>query len=97
MKVDTEGHDLEVLQGGEKLLTEQKIDVIQVEAGMNPSNRHHVPFEALKSYLESKSYLLFGIYEQTGEFMSGHPVMRRANCVFISSDLNQRNCKSRKV
>lgn len=93
MKIDTEGHDLEVLQGGEHLLLNQKIDVIQVEAGMNPTNKHHVPFEVLKSYLESKNYFLFGVFEQTGEFMSGHPAMRRANCVFISSKMNDKNQK----
>lgn len=95
MKIDTEGHDLEVLQGGEKILLDQKIDVIQVEAGMNPTNKHHVTFEALKAYLESKNYFLFGIYEQTGEFMTGHPAMRRANCVFISKSLNERNRHTR--
>lgn len=91
LKIDTEGHDLEVLHGSEEILERQAIDVIHVEAGMNPTNQHHVPFEDLKSFLESKNYFLFGVYEQTGEFMSGHPLMRRANCVFISSVVNEQN------
>ena len=28
----------------------QGVDFVEVEAGMNPGNTHHVPFESLKSY-----------------------------------------------
>jgi FkbM family methyltransferase len=89
LKIDTEGHDLEVLHGASESLSGNMIDVVQVEAGMNPTNTHHVTFEDLKRFLETKGFLLFGVYEQTGEFMSGHPAMRRANCVFISSKVNE--------
>lgn len=91
LKIDTEGHDLEVLQGASESLSSNAIDVIQVEAGMNPTNTHHVSFEILKRFLESNGFLLFGVYEQTGEFMSGYPAMRRANCVFISARINDQN------
>jgi FkbM family methyltransferase len=77
LKIDTEGHDLEVLHGSELVLDQLAIDVIHVEAGMNPTNHHHVPFEDLKSYLESKSYFLFGVYEQTGEFLALRQVCLR--------------------
>jgi len=91
LKIDTEGHDLEVLIGAERMIDSQSVDVIHVEAGMNPKNAFHVRFESLKSHLEDRNYLLFGIYEQTGEFMEGLPCLRRANCVFISDRLNTAN------
>jgi hypothetical protein len=84
LKVDTEGGDLDVLRGAERLLAEQRIDVVQVEAGMNPGNERHVPFETLKAYLESHHYHLYGIYEQVGEWPLGEPQLRRTNPVFIS-------------
>jgi FkbM family methyltransferase len=91
LKIDTEGHDLAVLHGAAELLDRQVIDVIHVETGMNPTNHHHIPLEMIKSYLESKNYFLFGIYEQTSEFMTGHPAMRRCNSVFISAKVNEAN------
>jgi hypothetical protein len=63
LKIDTEGGDLDVLKGAVKMLTEQRIDLVEVEAGMNPSNTWHVPFEALKEFLESHRYFLWN-YEQ---------------------------------
>ena len=34
LKVDTEGSDLDVLLGANEMLTNQKIDLVQVEAGL---------------------------------------------------------------
>jgi FkbM family methyltransferase len=84
LKIDTEGADLEVLRGGGCMLDAQRIDFVEVEAGMHAGNRRHVPFETLKSHLESKGYLLFGIYEQVHEWPKKEPHLRRTNPVFIS-------------
>lgn len=84
LKIDTEGGDLEVLRGAGIMLNENRIDLVEVEAGMNCRNKWHIPFEALKEYLESKEYFLFGIYEQVPEFLTKEPHLRRANPVFIS-------------
>jgi len=91
LKIDTEGADLEVLKGGENLLDEQRIDFVEVEAGMNAGNKRHVPFETLKHYLESRSYLLFGIYEQVGEWPTKEPHLRRTNPVFVSRRMIETN------
>ncbi len=84
LKVDTEGGDLDVLRGAAGLLGQQRIDVVQVEAGMNPENDRHVPFEALKGHLESHGYRLFALYEQVHEWPSRSPHLRRADPVFLS-------------
>jgi len=85
LKIDTEGGDLEVLKGAVGMLTTQSIDLVQVEAGMNPQTSGFVSFEALKAFLESQGYFLFGIYEQKHEFISGEAHLRRTNPVFISN------------
>lgn len=87
LKVDTEGADLDVLRGGERMLGASAIGLLQVEAGMYPGNEKHISLEALKSYLEEKGYLLFGIYDQHPERLSRRSILRRANPVFISSEL----------
>lgn len=87
LKIDTEGGDLDVLRGAEKMLRQERIDVVQVEAGMNPQNMRHVPFEYLKSYLENFNYSLFGIYEQMHEWPANEPQLRRTNPIFISKSV----------
>ena len=43
LKIDAEGHDMEVLKGFLDLLQDHRIGFVQVEASMNPGNRRHVP------------------------------------------------------
>ena|SRR5438067_617319 len=86
LKIDTEGTDLRVLQGARDLLSRQAIDLVEVEAGANPANETHVPFEILKAHLESHGYLLFGIYDQFSQlYFTREPHLRRVNPLFISS------------
>lgn len=91
LKIDTEGHDFEVLMGANHLLSSKMIDIIQVEAGMNPNNHKFVPLEKFKTYLESKEYQLFGIYEQVHEHYTGEPHLRRTNLVFIANHIIELN------
>src|SRR5262249_24745488 len=67
LKIDAEGGDLEVLRGAEDFLSRHHVDLVQVEAGMNRSNRRHVPFASFTKFFEEKYYFLFGIYEQMYE------------------------------
>lgn len=97
LKVDTEGSDLEVLKGAQGMLEHHRIDLVQVEAGMNAGNRRHVPFDVLKGHLESLGYLLFGIYDQVQEFPTGEPHLRRSNPVFISRRLVEMRRSRRKA
>jgi FkbM family methyltransferase len=87
LKIDTEGSDLAALAGAESLLARQAVDLVQVEAGMNPTNERHVPLETLKAHLESKGYRLFGIYSQAIEWPTQQIHLRRSNCVFVSAKL----------
>ncbi len=86
IKIDTEGHDLDVLRGLTTALP--RVDFIQVEAGMNPYNTTHVPFQALTDFMTRHGFLLFHIFEQVFEFkQGGRPVLRRANPLFINARL----------
>jgi len=83
LKIDTEGTDLQVLQGAEATLQARGIDLIEVEAGMNPGNSRHVPFETLKAFLEARGYFVFGIYEQVEEWPTAQPHLRRINTLYV--------------
>jgi FkbM family methyltransferase len=96
LKVDTEGHDLEVLSGFAGMLAEKRVDLAEAEVSMNRSNTKHVALEAVKDYMEKTGYFLFHIYEQTLDIgFSGRPIMRRANVVFISETLAERYRRKR--
>ena len=90
LKVDSEGHDLKVLIGFRKMLSASRIDLIETEVGMNPENKRHAPFEAVKTYVERFGYRLFLIYEQTYDVpFTGRAVLRRCNVVFVSEKTAQ--------
>jgi FkbM family methyltransferase len=84
LKVDTEGFDLEVLKGASNLIAEKKIDFIETEVSMNPTNEFHVAFEDIKEFLLNQDYLIFGLYEQILDFKIKKPLLRRSNVVFVS-------------
>jgi FkbM family methyltransferase len=90
LKIDTEGHDLEVLRGAQRMLSEGKVAFVQCECGMNPENKFHRSFEETKVILERFGYRAFGFYEQIDEMFKQMPNLRRANVVFISPAASRR-------
>jgi FkbM family methyltransferase len=87
LKIDTEGFDLAVLQGAERLLTSGAISLVQVEAGMTSKNVKHVPLETLRVHLEERGYTTFGVYGQTPEW-SGEARLRFADVVFAAEHVS---------
>ncbi len=90
LKIDTEGHDFEVLLGGESLFDTASVDLVIVEAGLYPENDRHVPMRRFQDWFEERGYCLFGIYEQTHEF-TGEPLLRRGNVAFISPEVRRKH------
>jgi FkbM family methyltransferase len=88
LKIDTEGHDLDVVLGFISLIQLHRVDFIQVEASMNRHNTKHVAFRDFCGLLEPLGYALFGIYDQVAEFKK-YPYLRRANPVFISDRIRR--------
>ena len=86
LKIDTEGHDLEVLHGFLPML--DRVDFIQVEAGMNPYNATHAPFAKLDSFLKDASFHLAHIFDQKMEWKrGGQPILRRCNPLYVNGRL----------
>jgi FkbM family methyltransferase len=85
LKIDTEGFDMEVLKGALPLLTESKIDFIEIEVSMNESNKRHVSYIDIYKMMSDLDYSIFGLYEQMQDFVLQKPFLRRVNAVFISN------------
>ncbi|HMP83224.1 MAG TPA: FkbM family methyltransferase [Verrucomicrobiota bacterium] len=89
LKIDTEGADLDVLRGAERMLGDQQVDVIEVEVGIGLDNDRHVTLQPMRQHLEARGYRVFGFYEQVNEWTRKLPHLRRVNVVFISGRLDQ--------
>jgi FkbM family methyltransferase len=85
LKIDTEGYDLKVLHGFHRMISTHTIDLIQIEAGINPLNKTHVPLNDFRGYLEPLGYYLFGMFGWKIE--RTRPYGRLTNPVFISTTL----------
>lgn len=92
LKIDAEGHDLDVLVGFQGMLVAGRIDIVEAEVGMNCDNRLHVPFEAAKAYLEPMGYRLFDLHDPAMDTpFSGRVVLRRVNAMFASEPFIEAN------
>jgi FkbM family methyltransferase len=64
MKIDTEGYEIEVLEGSRDLLEHQKIKIIYAECEPIATSKYFVSFPALVEFLRRFGYEIFGIYDQ---------------------------------
>ncbi len=65
LKIDTEGHDLEVLKGARQALQSSRVALLQVEVGFDQMTTRRFPtLEDVRQYLAPFGYALSGIYNQ---------------------------------
>jgi FkbM family methyltransferase len=84
LKVDVEGFEDRVLAGAGELLRREAVDVIYIEAGMNPEGTQQCYYRRIEDILVAHGYRLFRIYEQQHEWMADSPLLRRVNMAFFS-------------
>ncbi len=62
LKVDTEGHDLDVLVGFRGMLAGRRVRYVEAECGVSPRNFMHVPFTRIADFMFAMGYGLFGLF-----------------------------------
>ncbi|HPA19358.1 MAG TPA: FkbM family methyltransferase [Verrucomicrobiae bacterium] len=87
MKVDTEGFELEVLGGAERMLREHRILLLHVECEPLQTDQAFVPFTDLIRLLRPYGYDLFGIYDQQPFWLASKHTLLYFNALFISPEL----------
>ena len=85
LKTDTEGSDLEVLQGGIKMLLENRIFLIVCEVGFHDDDLRHSSFAEVWRLLSGHGFDLVGFYEQSRFWRWGG--LDFANALFINRSL----------
>lgn len=91
LKIDVEGYEKEALLGAAGLLEREDVDVIYVEAGMNPEGRQQCYYRHLDDLLMKHGYRIFRVYEQVSEWLSDSPFLRRVNLAYMSPSFAARN------
>ena len=71
LKIDTEGHDLRVLEGAQKTLDAGRIEFIQVETTMLRDNGNFVHINDFTDFLKPYGYDLMSICNQEGWHIRG--------------------------
>jgi FkbM family methyltransferase len=62
LKTDTEGHDLEVLEGFSDMTTQGRILSVLVEVGFG-NDKSHTNFQDINAYLRDRNLILVGFYD----------------------------------
>ena len=92
LKIDTEGYEVQVLNGAADLLASGKVSAIICEAGFMRSNPHNTYFGDINDILEKHGYALFGIYEM------GHIGFKKGkhygNLLYLSKDYRENEYKN---
>jgi FkbM family methyltransferase len=65
LKIDTEGHELEVLEGARGALAARRIGIILLEVGMDPRVSPHTSLEGVRCHLAPFGYVLHGVFNQS--------------------------------
>ena len=64
LKIDVEGFEHEVIKGAAKLLTEQRVDLLVVELGVEP-NGYYIFYPEFAARMRDLGYSTVGFYDQT--------------------------------
>lgn len=90
LKIDTEGYDLEVLEGANTFLADQKINIVMLECEPVAFSNYFTSFTNIAHKLYDLEYELFGIYQQQ-PYWDGRNSILYFNAVFISKSLISKN------
>lgn len=71
LKTDTEGHDMMVLRGAERMLSEGRIANILSEATIDSSDSDHTNLFEIRDFLADRGYELYSLYDLNQNHLTG--------------------------
>jgi FkbM family methyltransferase len=63
LKIDTEGWEIEVLKGGTKAITNNKIKFILCEVGFTDENLRNTPINQIIDFMNKNNFVFYGLYD----------------------------------
>lgn len=83
LKIDTEGYELNVLEGAMQMLSSANISIVFCEIGFLKSNNRNTYFADLVEWLSIRDYHFFGLYHLVS---NGHKI-EFGNALFIHKNI----------
>ena len=83
LKIDTEGHDLEVISGASKMLRDGSIDAVIAECSLKQQSKRLISYSQLQTAMRDYGYVCFGIYQQA---LGGNEI-NWGNCAFVRQSM----------
>ncbi|MBP7272948.1 MAG: FkbM family methyltransferase [Saprospiraceae bacterium] len=68
LKIDTEGYDMHVLRGAEKMLRNKNIRYLLIEVGFQEQDTQHSQFDEISQHLKGFGFSIRGFYNQFVEY-----------------------------
>jgi FkbM family methyltransferase len=91
LKIDVEGHEIQVLQGSMNMLSSGSVSIVKAECSIDPDNEYHIRLSAICDILYPVGYRPFGIYEQAeSTLVTNVSTLRRFDAAFIAKTLISR-------
>jgi FkbM family methyltransferase len=89
LKIDSEGYELPILLGATAALTAGRIDLLLLEASLDPNDRVHSSLPELERHLRPLGYFLAGLYDQA---ITPDPTrLAYFNALFVNQRVNLLN------
>jgi FkbM family methyltransferase len=89
LKTDAQGRDVDVLCGGDRLISSGNVPFIYTEVGFQPDDPINTPFAAIDRHLAPRGYRLSGLYEQSGWGPRGS-LLSFCNALYLHPEALQR-------
>jgi len=83
LKIDTEGYEINVLEGAKQMLSSANISMIYCEIGFLKGNNRNTNFGDLTEWLETKGYHFFGMYQ----LVSSNSKIEFGNALFVHQNV----------
>ena len=80
LKTDTEGFEMEVLEGAKRSLENGLIEMIYAEVGFNDTDKQHVYWKRILAFLEPYGFQFLGFYDRA---LSENLLPYYANALFV--------------
>ena len=85
LKIDTEGFELNVLEGAKEMIKENGISMIYAEVGFQSMNPRNTNFARLSEWLDKNNFYFLGLYQLWGA--EWHLGKYFGNALFVHKDI----------
>ena len=85
LKIDTEGYEINVLEGAKKMLSEGRVGMLYCEVGLQKNNTRNTNLAVITDWLAGHDYYFFGLYQLVSDGWQQEAYF--GNALFVNKSL----------